>query len=383
MAFVRKRPGRPKPYDATWRDPDTGKQRSEAFRTRRDAVAHGARMEAAKAEGRYVSPAGGKVTFRTYAESWRSSQVHRAGTANQIRMNFENHVYPRLGHRPLAAVRPSEVQALIKALTATLSPATVGVVHAWVSSVFKAALADRLIATSPCTGTKLPPIERAKVVPPDVATVAALAEAIDPRYRALIVLGAGTGVRIAEGLGLTVDRVDFLRRTVHIDRQLMRAPGPAPVFGPVKDRKNRPRTIPVGAVVIDALAAHMAEFGSGPSGLMFTNGLGGRVGHATWSETWRAAAGPLGVELGEGFHQLRHFYASTLIQGGESVKVVQERLGHADASMTLNVYAHLWPDDDDHTRAVTDRALAQLAPRPADQMLTKAPPGQQKGWSEG
>ena len=93
------------------------------------------------------------------------------------------------------------------------------------------------------------------MAPLEVATVAALARAIDPRYRALIVLGAGAGVRIAEGLGLTVDRVNFLRRTVHIDRQLVRAPGPVPVFGPVKDRHNRPRTIPVGSVVLDELAA--------------------------------------------------------------------------------------------------------------------------------
>ena len=111
MASVRHRPGRPLPYDAMWRDPETGKQRAKSFRMKREAVAYGARMEAAKAEGRYVDPAGGQVTFRTYAESWRSSQVHRAGTADQIRMNFENHVYPRLGHRPLGAIRPSEVQA--------------------------------------------------------------------------------------------------------------------------------------------------------------------------------------------------------------------------------------------------------------------------------
>ena len=121
----------------------------------------------------------------------------------------------------------------MKALTTTLSPATVGVMHSWVSSVFKAALADRLIPPpSPCIGAKLPPVERAEVVPPDISTVAALVRGIDPRYRALVLLGAGSGTRIAEALGLTVDRVDFLRRTIRIDRQLTRAPGPAPVFGP-------------------------------------------------------------------------------------------------------------------------------------------------------
>ena len=51
--------------------------------------------------------------------------------------------------------------------------------------------------------------------------------------------------------------------------------------------------------------------------------------------------------------------------------------------MTLDIYSHLWPADDDHTREVSDRALGQLSAAPVDQVLTKAPPGQQKGRSEG
>jgi integrase len=61
------------------------------------------------------------------------------------------------------------------------------------------------------------------------------------RCRALIVLGAGTGVRISEALGVTNDPGDWMRRTVTIDRQLVRGDGIEPTFGPVKDKKNRPR----------------------------------------------------------------------------------------------------------------------------------------------
>lgn len=55
----------------------------------------------------------------------------------------------------------------------------------------------------------------------------------------------------------------------------------------------------------------------------------------------------------------RHFYASVLIDGGESVKVVQKRLGHASAEETLNTYAHLWPDTEDRTRGVVETALTR------------------------
>jgi len=136
-------------------------------------------------------------------------------------------------------------------------------------------------------------------------------------------------------------------------------PGGAPHFGPVKDKRNRPRTIPLPQVVVDALAAHVATFGLGPEGLIFTGPRGGAVRRTTFSDMWRRAAGPLGIDKGEGFHQLRHFYVSLLIRAGESVKTVQVRLGHTSAQMTLDVYAGLWPEDEDRTRTAVDSVLGQ------------------------
>jgi integrase len=102
------------------------------------------------------------------------------------------------------------------------------------------------------------------------------------------------------------------------------------------------------------LVEHVRVFGLGPEGLLFTNAADGAVWSNTWSVAWRKAAAPLGIPTRKGFHQLRHYYASLLIQAGESVKVVQERLGHASAAMTLNVYSHLWPDSEDRTRKAVD-----------------------------
>ncbi len=68
----------------------------------------------------------------------------------------------------------------------------------------------------------------------------------------------------------------------------------------------------------------------------------------------RAAAAPLSIPTGDGFHQLRYFYASVLIRSGESVEVVQKRLGHTSATMTLDIYGHLWEQDEEHTRTAID-----------------------------
>ncbi len=88
---------------------------------------------------------------------------------------------------------------------------------------------------------------------------------------------------------------------------------------------------------------------------------------------WGPAVLAVGLPKGTHFHELRHFYASLRIDGGESVKVVQSRLGHATADETLNTYAHLWPDTEDRSRAAVDDGLgktltAQRRPRRAPEM---------------
>lgn len=353
-------------WRARWRTPD-GQSRSKTFARKADATNHLTSVDSSKLMGAYIDPSAGRVSFKSYAEQWRASQVHRSRTSDHVESNLRLHVYPRIGHRPIGSIRTNEIQALIKAMEVgtgerpPLAPSTIGTAYVWVATIFEAAVTDRVIGLTPCRKVKLPQVEETKVVPLALETVEALAAAVPDRYRALIVLGAGAGPRLGEALGLTLDRVDFLRRTVTIDRQLLRSGGSGPVFGPVKDRKNRPRTIPLPSVVGDALAVHLRKWPAGPQGLIFTSNSGGPIRRTPWGDMWRAAAEPLGIAKGDGYHQLRHFYASLLIRHGESVKVVQERLGHASAQITMDTYAHLWPDSDDSTRAAVDSVLGNSA----------------------
>jgi integrase len=91
--------------------------------------------------------------------------------------------------------------------------------------------------------------------------------------------------------------------------------------------------------------------------LIFTSSNGEPIRRTRFSDVWRPAAKAAGLEPGTGFHALRHYYASALIHHGESVKVVQSRLGHATAAETLDTYSHLWPDSEDRTRAAVELAL--------------------------
>lgn len=114
--------------------------------------------------------------------------------------------------------------------------------------------------------------------------------------------------------------------------------------------------MPIGRVVVDALAAHLAAYPAPDrETFIFRNASGGPIVRTSFTDTvWRPAVRATGLATGTGLHALRHFYASALIRAGLSVKVVSDRLGHSNAAMTLNVYAHLWPDDEDRTRQAID-----------------------------
>ena len=113
-------------------------------------------MEGSKIAGAYVDTTAGKTTFEQYMEKWRSVQVHRPSAAAQIETHLRRHVYPQLGRRPLGQLRPSELQAWAKHLSGELAPATVEVVYRYVVAILRAAVANRVISSSPAVGVRLP-----------------------------------------------------------------------------------------------------------------------------------------------------------------------------------------------------------------------------------
>lgn len=353
MASIERRRGK---WMTRWRSPE-GRDCARVFARKVDAEAFLISNEHSKWSGAYVDPAEGRVSFGGYAEQWRAVQSHhRPTTAAQTETNLRRHVYPALGDRPIAAIRHSEVQGAVAGWSTHLSPATVEVIYRLVVRIFRAAVRDRIIAAHPCDGVRLPRVDRARVIPLTVEEVRALGDAVPPRFRALVLLGAASGLRQGEAIGLTTDRVDFFRRTVTVDRQLILLPGGPPRLGPPKTPSSH-RTVPVPQFVIDAVAAHLAEFAPGPDGLLFTTDQGEPIRRNRFSEMLQRSARSAGMNRAVGFHDLRHFYASLLIRHSESVKTVQARLGHATAQETLDTYGHLWPDSEDRTRTAVEEAL--------------------------
>lgn len=345
MASIAKRPDGG--WRARYRDA-ADKEHARHFARKVDAQRWLDETTAAVVTGRYVDPKAGRITVAAFAEQWRATLVHRPGYLRIIDNALKNYILPTLGARPLSSLRRSDVQSFVSGLSQDRSANSVHNIFRVLAQLMGAAVDDMLVPASPCARVKLPSRPTAEVTPPTSAEVAEVAGRIHARQRALVVLLAGTGLRISEALGLQVGDVDFLRGTLRVERQRdSRAEG----FIPPKTRSSV-RTVPLGRVVVDELAAHLAAYGSAADGSIFTDELGRALIYTAWKPLWKATGTTYKT------HDLRHYAASALIAGGASVKQVQMILGHASAAVTLGVYAHLWPGDDDRARGILDAALA-------------------------
>jgi len=348
MGSITKRP------DGTWRSryrDEAGKEHARHFARKVDGQRWLDEVTASVVTGQYVSPKAGRVTLAQFAAGWQASSLGRPATRSITDNALRLHLLPVLGSRPLASIRHSDVQALVKGLSETLAPGTVRNIYDTLARCLSAAVDDRMIAVSPCRKIALPYGDDGEIEPPSMGAVGRLAGEMPNRFRAAVILLAGSGLRIGELLALKVADVDFLRRSLRVERQRLQGGQ----IGPPKTPRSV-RTVPLGQVALDELAAHLADYPS--SEWLFTDDQGESLSYQAWKREFSRACARAGVELTT--HGLRHFYASALIAGGASVKQVQAVLGHASAVITLRTYAHLWPGDEDRTRSVSDAALNTL-----------------------
>ena len=266
---------------------------------------------------------------------------------------------PTLGEYELRRIKRGDVEAAVAGWTKRLGPGSVRNVRALLSQVLRAAVVDRYIAASPADGVRGPRVHRELLVPATPAQLAAWMTETPERHRAALALMAGCGLRIGEACGVTVDRMDMLRGTLRVDRQLHGARIVDVHFGPPKTASSV-RTIPMPGVVRDVLAAHLARYGTGHLGTVLSTGNGSSLTTGTLRTVLTRAATRAGLPSGTLPHDARHHYASVLIDANCSVKSVQSKMGHKTAKETLDTYAHLWPDDDVRISGAIDAALGGL-----------------------
>ncbi|MFE9252255.1 tyrosine-type recombinase/integrase [Streptomyces sp. NPDC007088] len=359
-------------YRARYVGPD-GTEKSKSFPDKQKRIAETwlANIEADMSRGDYIAPEAGKVTFGQYATKWMATQMTDPATRESVEMRLRVHVLPHIGKRPIGSFTPTHLRLWMRTLEdAGLSPAYRRGIFAHVSTVFTAAAEDRLIRANPCSArsVKAPRLDPRKVKPWSVDRVMAVRAALPDRYRVLVEPAAGCGMRQGEVFGLAIEDVDFLGGVVHVARQVKLLRN-RPVFAPPKGGKER--DVPLPESVAEALAAHIAQYPArevtlpwkdlngplvtatlilyGPEGLALNRN---RFNHRVWKPALEAAGVPMIRD--NGTHALRHFYASVLLDAGESIKALSEYLGHHDPGFTLRTYTHLMPASETRTRAAVD-----------------------------
>jgi integrase len=336
-------------WRARWRTPE-GESRSKTFAKKVDAERWLTHTEHTKLRGTHTDPTAGKVTFGDYAGAWVSNQVWRPSTTVRVETIVTTHLEPRFGKMAMASITPSHVQTMVKSLSETMAPGTVRGVYSALAAIFRTAIRDRVVANSPATpDIRLPEVAQRRVVPLALEQVETLADAVGPLYRPLVVLGAGAGLRVGEALGMPAGGIDFPRRQLSVTQQAVTVRRVTSIAEP--KTKTSVRTIPLADAVLAELAGHLEGRKTKPADLLVADKDGAPIPQNRFSQTWARAVHRSGLPAGTRFHDLRHTYASALIASGCSVKVVQGHLGHKSAAMTLDIYSHLWPQDDDRARA--------------------------------
>jgi len=369
-----KRYGRGRRWRVNYTDPRTGEERHPAFDTKVEAEQFENNIKADISQGRYVDPRAGQMTVRQYGEQWLKTRVDVDPTTYaHMERGLRLHVYPLLGHEQLGNVFNSHIRGWVADRSKSLAPVSLTVLfNTVVGPLFKAAVLDRRIGSSPCVAIKLPSIPPRSYHIPTVDKVHALARALLPRFRAVPWIAAGAGLRPSEIMGLEKNGVAFLNREIDVAQQLKYVTGRGLYLGPTKTRVSR--TVDLPTIVAEAIAEQLRvappsawemkdetnprEVRTRPVELVVTMPSGRPVYPADWSDMWRDAVVAAGLPKGFRLHDLRHFYATSLIHNGASVETVRKALGHATLKTTFQTYVHEWPDLKDTPKKIMDQVFA-------------------------
>ncbi|MGQ0678404.1 MAG: tyrosine-type recombinase/integrase [Actinomycetota bacterium] len=367
MAHITKRPDRPRPYLVRWID-TSNQERSKAFVRKVDAEAHLIAVEASKLRGEYVDPRLGRVTFGEYSEKVAAQKVNqRPSTRARDESYFKNLILPTFGAMPLQTIELSDVKTWLAGLQARGSaPATIRKAYQLLAGVLAEAVRERRIARTPCLDIRpgdLPKLEHSEMRFLSTQEVQQLADAMDPKFRPLVLTAAFTGLRFGELAALRLKHVNLLKRTVSVEEGMTDVKGHQ-AFGPLKTKASR-RTVTIPAFLVDVLAKHLkARAPLGPDDLIFVGAYGAPLRASSfrrrfWYPAVKASVGPPCR-----FHDLRHTHAAMLIQAGTHAKLIQRRLGHAQIGVTLNTYGHLMEGLDESAADALETAWNGLADGP-------------------
>jgi integrase len=346
-------------WQARYRDPTNGRLLAApmTFATKGAASRWLSVVEADLSKGSFIDPNAGTVSLSEYSEHWMEHRILRPRTAELYRGLLDRHILPRLGEAELGRLSPLMVRAWYMELSRAPRPGPVTAAKAYrlLKAICSTAVADELIYRNPCL-IKGAAIERSKERPIlSVEEVALVAEAIEPRYKGMVLLGCWCGLRLGELLALERRDIDVTEGFVSVTKAASELKSGERIVGPPKTEAGV-RKVAIPPHLLPALREHLEMF-AGPSdcALVFVGTKGQPVRRASLYTAWRDAVGTAGL-AGVRFHDLRHTGATFSAMTGASTKEIMARIGHSSSAAALR-YQHATGTRD----VVIARALSEMA----------------------
>lgn len=339
-------------WRARWRD-DTGAQRSKSFRRKIDAERFMTNLDHGRLNGAYVDPSAGRMTVGEWAERWMRGQVQ---LKPKTRASYESllrcWVIPRWGKVQLAKVTFGAVAEWVGTMQlGGLSASRTRQAYHVLTGMLDDAVKDGRLVRNPAAGVDLPRIHAKPRRYLRHDELHELASACGP-YRVLVLTLGYCGLRWGEAAALRVHNLDLARGRIEVTQAVVEVNGRIVVGTP---KSHQSRWLPVPKLLLEGLDEQVA--GKHPDDLVFSSPKGSHLRVQNFRRGYfDRAVDSIGAK---GFypHELRHTAASLAIASGASVKAVQRMLGHASATLTLDRYGHLFPDELDALAASLDDAM--------------------------
>ena len=359
-------------WQARYRGDDGGMRSAPAtFATRVDAERFLAQMDLDRVRGGWVDPDAGAVALATYVEQWLIERPAplRPRTVELYRSLLRLHILPTFGPVHLNRITSAAVRSWHASLRQRgVGDSTVAKAYRLLKGILNTAVEDDLIGRNPCrlrhAGVERPDERR----PPSLGELDAIAAAIEPRFRLLVLLGAWSGLRYGELLGLTRQRIDPLHGVIHVREQLVQTADGRRFMAPPKTSAGV-RSVAVPPHLWPEVEAHLATYvDQSPTALLFVGPKGASLDRSNFRQVWLAALREAGVPHYR-FHDLRHLAATLAAVSGATTRELMARMGHSSPRAAM-IYQHATSDRD---RALAEAMSRLVAPTPI------SPPGAQHG----
>jgi integrase len=289
--------------------------------------------------GDWHDPDAGKVPFSEYAAAWIRERELTTTTRQLYGSLLRHHLAPTFATVTVAEISPPLVRRWrADKLAGGTGPTTVAKAYALMRAILGTAVADLLIRRNPCTIKGASTVHTPERPTATVQEIYDLVDAIQPRYRALVLMAGFLGLRWGELVGLHRRDIDLDHEAVRVRRAVAELNNGQREIKAPKSAAGK-RTVAIPAAIVPEIRAHLDTYAErGADGRVFVGAKGATPRRNHFNRLWHKACSDAGIK-GLHFHDLRHTGNTLAASTGASTRELMSRMGHSTARAAL-IYQH-------------------------------------------